>query len=131
MPINVMRSGVPPIRRKTYISTTHQRRDVYVLRQMEQSSSQGHGGAAEGTGDGSAQSPGSTIGPGGPAGMPDDITAILTTELEKIVASDAFRDKMGALNYGVVWAGGEDFTEYLARRGEAFGAAISAAGLGQ
>ena len=48
-----------------------------------------------------------------------------------LVASDAFRDKMGALNYGVVWAGGEDFTEYLARRGEAFGAAISAAGLGQ
>ena len=44
---------------------------------------------------------------------------------QKIVASDAFRDKMGALNYGVVWAGGEDFTEYLARRGEAFGAAIS------
>lgn len=70
-------------------------------------------------------------GVGGPAGMPDDITAILTTELEKIVASDAFRDKMGALNYGVVWAGGEDFTDYLARRGEAFGAAISAAGLGQ
>jgi tripartite-type tricarboxylate transporter receptor subunit TctC len=70
-------------------------------------------------------------GVGGPAGMPEDITATLTSELEEIVASDAFRDKMGALNYGVVWAGGADFADYLERRGEAFGAAISAAGLGQ
>lgn len=70
-------------------------------------------------------------GVGGPAGMPEEITATLTAELEDIVASDAFRNQMGAMNYGVVWAGGADFAEYLDRRGEAFGAAISAAGLGQ
>ncbi|SDU33049.1 tripartite tricarboxylate transporter substrate binding protein [Stappia sp. ES.058] len=70
-------------------------------------------------------------GVGGPAGMPEDITATLTSELGEIVASDAFRDQMGALNYGVVWAGGADFADYLERRGKAFGAAISAAGLGK
>lgn len=63
--------------------------------------------------------------------MPPETVASLTTALEEIVASDAFRKQMGALNYGVVWAGGSDFADYLERRGEAFGAAISAAGLGQ
>ena len=63
--------------------------------------------------------------------MPDDVVATLTGALDEIVASQAFRDQMGQLNYGVVWAGGSDFADYLQNRGEAFGAAISAAGLGQ
>jgi tripartite-type tricarboxylate transporter receptor subunit TctC len=70
-------------------------------------------------------------GVGGPAGMPDDIVATLTGALDEIVASQAFRDQMGRLNYGVVWADGSEFADYLQNRGEAFGAAISAAGLGQ
>lgn len=55
-------------------------------------------------------------GVGGPAGMPPETVASLTTALEEIVASDAFRKQMGALNYGVVWAGGSDFADYLERR---------------
>lgn len=70
-------------------------------------------------------------GVGGPAGMPDEAVATLTAALEEIVASDAFRQQMSKLNYGVVWAGGTDFAEYLEQRGKAFNAAISAAGLGK
>ncbi|MBO6756722.1 MAG: tripartite tricarboxylate transporter substrate binding protein [Roseibium sp.] len=70
-------------------------------------------------------------GVGGPAGMPDEVVATLAEALDGIVASQAFRDQMEKLNYGVVWAGGSDFADYLENRGRAFGAAISAAGLGQ
>jgi tripartite-type tricarboxylate transporter receptor subunit TctC len=69
-------------------------------------------------------------GVGGPKGLPEDVTQTLTAALEEIVASDAFHEQMGKLNYGVVWAGGSEFEEYLKTRGEAFGAAISSAGLG-
>ena len=65
----------------------------------------------------------------GPAGLPDDITATLVEALDGIVQSDSFNDAMGKLNYGVVWEGGDDFMEYLAQRGKAFGDAISSAGL--
>lgn len=68
---------------------------------------------------------------GAPAGLPDDVTATLGEALEEIVASDAFHEQMSKLNYGVEWAGGADFEDYLRRRGEAFGAAISSAGLDQ
>ncbi|MCR8725202.1 tripartite tricarboxylate transporter substrate binding protein [Frigidibacter sp. ROC022] len=65
----------------------------------------------------------------GPAGLPDDITAKLVSELDKIVHSDSFGESMDKLNFGVVWAGGDDFKTYLEQRGEAFGRAISSAGL--
>lgn len=68
-------------------------------------------------------------GVGGPEGMPEDVTQTLTTTLEEIVASDAFDEQMGKLNYGVEWAGGAAFEDYLKTRGEAFAAAISSAGL--
>lgn len=65
----------------------------------------------------------------GPAGLPDDITAKLVEALDTIVHSDTFGTSMDKLNYGVVWEGGGDFTDYLAQRGEAFGQAIGSAGL--
>lgn len=68
-------------------------------------------------------------GVGGPKGMPEDVTQKLTATLEEIVASDAFHEQMSKLNYGVEWAGGADFEQYLKTRGEAFAAAISSAGL--
>ncbi|MBO6921967.1 tripartite tricarboxylate transporter substrate binding protein [Boseongicola sp. H5] len=68
---------------------------------------------------------------GGPEGMPEDVVAALTDAMEDILASDSFRSQMGQLNYGVVWAGGADFADYLENRAEAFGAAISSAGIGQ
>lgn len=65
----------------------------------------------------------------GPAGLPDDITTTLVEALDTIVHSDTFGASMDKLNYGVVWEGGSDFTDYLAQRGEAFGQAIGSAGL--
>ncbi len=64
-----------------------------------------------------------------PAGLPEEIATKLVSALDGIVASDGFNESMDKLNYGVVWEGGSDFTDYLAQRGEAFGQAISSAGL--
>lgn len=68
---------------------------------------------------------------GGPKGLSEEVTATIGDALEEIVASDGFRERMDSLNYGVVWARGADFEDYLAQRGEAFTAAVEAAGLGQ
>lgn len=68
---------------------------------------------------------------GGPKGLPEEVTTTVGDALEEIVASEAFREQMEKLNYGVVWARGAEFEEYLRQRGEAFGAAVKAAGLGQ
>ena len=68
---------------------------------------------------------------GAPKGIPDEATEKLLAAMEEIVASDAFREQMGKLNYGVVWQGGSDFESYLAQRGEAFGKAIDAANIAQ
>ena len=64
---------------------------------------------------------------GAPKGIPEEDKAKLLEAMQEIVASDAFHDQMGKLNYGVVWEGGPDFEAYLAQRGEAFGKAIAAA----
>lgn len=66
---------------------------------------------------------------GAPKGLPDDVSAKLTATLDEIVNSPEFAAFMDSRNYGVVWAGGPDFTEYLRTRGEAFKAAIDTAGI--
>lgn len=66
---------------------------------------------------------------GGPKGMPADVVATLTEALDEIVNSAEFAEFMDSRNYGVVWEGGSDFEEYLRKRGEAFDAAISSAGI--
>ncbi|WMS44655.1 tripartite tricarboxylate transporter substrate binding protein [Acuticoccus sp. MNP-M23] len=68
---------------------------------------------------------------GAPKGIPDEATEKLLAAMNDIVASDAFHDQMGKLNYGVVWEGGPDFEAYLSQRGDAFGKAIGAAKIGQ
>lgn len=64
---------------------------------------------------------------GAPKGIPDEAREKLLAAMEDIVASDAFRDQMGKLNYGVVWEGGPDFEAYLEQRGKAFATAIDKA----
>lgn len=66
---------------------------------------------------------------GAPAGLPDDVTKKLSASMADIVASEQFKTFMDGRNYGVVWAGGDDFTAYLKERGEAFAAAIKSAGI--
>ncbi len=70
-------------------------------------------------------------GVGAAAGIPDEAADRLLAALEDIVASEAFREQTGKLNYGIVWEGGDDFEAYLAQRGEAFASAIKAADIGQ
>ena len=66
---------------------------------------------------------------GAPKGLPDEVTNKLLAVMEAVVKSDEFKDFMHKRNYGVVWQGGADFDAYLARRDEAFGEAMTAAGL--
>jgi len=66
---------------------------------------------------------------GGPKGIPEDIVATLRNALDEIVNSPEFAEFMDSRNYGVVWAGGADFEEYLRKRGEAFKAAIASANI--
>lgn len=66
---------------------------------------------------------------GGPKGMPEDVVAKLAVALDEIVNSAEFAAFMDGRNYGVVWEGGPHFEAYLKRRGEAFAAAISMAGI--
>ncbi|MBJ3774289.1 Bug family tripartite tricarboxylate transporter substrate binding protein [Acuticoccus mangrovi] len=68
---------------------------------------------------------------GGPKGMPDAVVETVAPVMAEIVASEAFHEAMGKLNYGVEWAGGADFEAYLAQRGKAFADAIASAGLNQ
>lgn len=66
---------------------------------------------------------------GGPKGLPDDVRETLAADMAEIVASDEFKAFMDGRNYGVVWAGGADFEDYLATRGKAFAEAISSANI--
>jgi tripartite-type tricarboxylate transporter receptor subunit TctC len=68
-------------------------------------------------------------GVGAPKGIPDDVRETLSSALAEVVASDEFKTFMDSRNYGVVWAGGADFEDYLKTRGEAFDAAIKSAGI--
>ncbi|AKR54615.1 hypothetical protein GCM10011321_22140 [Youhaiella tibetensis] len=68
-------------------------------------------------------------GVGAPKGLPEDVTKKISAALEEIVNSAEFKTFMDGRNYGVVWAGGADFEDYLKTRGEAFQQAITSAGL--
>lgn len=68
-------------------------------------------------------------GVGAPKGLPEDVATKLSSALQEIVNSEQFKTFMDGRNYGVVWAGGKDFEDYLKTRGEAFDQAISSAGL--
>lgn len=68
-------------------------------------------------------------GVGAPKGLPHDVSAKLSAALQEIVNSAEFKTFMDGRNYGVVWAGGKDFEDYLKTRGEAFQQAVTSAGL--
>lgn len=80
---------------------------------------------------GNAASFGAWRGIAGPAGLPEDVVSRLSEAMEDIVADEAFLEFMSGRGFGVSFLPAGDFASYLADRDEAFGAAISAAGLGQ
>ena len=64
-----------------------------------------------------------------PKGIPAEVSERLSSAMAEIVASEQFKSFMDGRNYGVVWAGGNDFEAYLKERGAAFDAAIKSAGI--
>jgi len=64
-----------------------------------------------------------------PKGVPADITDTLISAMKRVVRGDEFKDLMSKRSFGVVWLGGTLFESYLETRDEAFGDAMSRAGL--
>lgn len=64
-----------------------------------------------------------------PAGLPEDVRQTLTDAIEDVYNSDAFREQMATLRYGMVWASGEDFKDFMAEQHEITGTLLNATGL--
>ena len=65
----------------------------------------------------------------GPKGMPDDVTATLTTAFEKVWNSAEFQDFMKGRGFGLVWKPGAEFSEWMSASDEALGGVMKAVGL--
>ena len=64
-----------------------------------------------------------------PKGLPADIAAKITAELEQINKSKEFLDFMGGRGFGVRWADGPGFGKFMDEGNKAMGVAMKAAGL--
>ena len=80
---------------------------------------------------GNAASFGAWRGIAGPAGLPDHVLARLSEAMAEVAANPEFAELMGARGFGVSFLPADEFGAYLADRDAAFGAAMSAAGLGR
>ncbi|MCB9949274.1 MAG: tripartite tricarboxylate transporter substrate binding protein [Rhodospirillaceae bacterium] len=67
----------------------------------------------------------------GPAGMPDDVTATLVAAMEEIFNSAEFQEFMAGRGYGMVWAGPEEFRQFMADSNENLGNVMRAVGIVQ
>jgi tripartite-type tricarboxylate transporter receptor subunit TctC len=65
----------------------------------------------------------------GPKGMPDDVTATLTTAFEKVWNSAEFQDFMKGRGFGLVWKPGEEFSQWMRDSDAALGGVMQAVGL--
>ncbi len=65
----------------------------------------------------------------GPKGMPDDVTATLTTAFEKVWKSAEFQDFMKGRGFGLVWKPGAEFTKWMEDSDAALGGVMQAVGL--
>ncbi len=66
-----------------------------------------------------------------PAGTPDDVVATLVSALETVHQSDEFREFMLGRGYGLLWAGPDEFREFMAKSDEDLGSVMTAVGLAQ
>ena len=67
----------------------------------------------------------------GPAGLPEDVATKLTAALETVYNSDDYRNFMKAQGYGVRWAPGQEFADFMSQSNQALGDTKKAVGLVQ
>jgi tripartite-type tricarboxylate transporter receptor subunit TctC len=65
----------------------------------------------------------------GPKGLPDEAVKVLVPAMQKVYESDQYRDFMKKRGYGIKWAGGEDFGDFMAKEDDVFGEIVQAVGL--
>lgn len=65
----------------------------------------------------------------GPKGMPEEVVEALSKAMAKVVKDPEFVKFMDARKFGIEYAGGPDFANYLKQMDERFGEAMKAAGL--
>lgn len=65
----------------------------------------------------------------GPKGLPDDVTATLTTAFEKVWNSDEFQEFMKGRGFGLVWKPGAEFSQWMEDSDAALGGVMQAVGL--
>ena len=65
----------------------------------------------------------------GPVGMPDEVVETLVPLLEKIHASDEFREFMSGRGFGMIFLGPDDFREFMAQSNESLGSVMENLGL--
>jgi len=67
----------------------------------------------------------------GPAGLPDEVVETIVPLLEKIHASDEFREFMTGRGFGMVFEGPEGFEAFMASSNESLGSVMKDLGLAQ
>ncbi len=67
----------------------------------------------------------------GPAGMPQEVVDTIVPLLEKIHASDEFREFMTGRGFGMVFLGPDDYRQFMADSNEALGGVMQQLGLAQ
>lgn len=65
----------------------------------------------------------------GPKGLPDEVVEVLVPAMQKVYESDQYRDFMKKRGYGIKWAGGSDFGDFMAKEDDVFGEIVQAVGL--
>jgi tripartite-type tricarboxylate transporter receptor subunit TctC len=65
----------------------------------------------------------------GPKGLPDDVSKRLTAALEKIYNSKDYTEFMGQRGFGVKFAAGSEFGQFMGQSDESLGAVMKKVGL--
>ena len=66
-----------------------------------------------------------------PVGIPDEVRDRLITALENVYNSDQYQEFMAAQGYGIRWASGDEFAEFMDASNVSFGETMRAVGLVQ
>lgn len=64
-----------------------------------------------------------------PAGVPKDIVTRINTEINKAIASPAFKEKMLSIGYDLVGGTSEQFTEHVRKENAKWAEVVKRAGL--